>query len=103
MAEYIERQKVIEMLENAALISDDDGEYSGYCTEDVDIESIPAADVAPVVHGKWFKSEYETISPMGRTIKCKKVTCSACGKSNGRSKTNYCPNCGAKMDGDRHE
>ena len=32
MAEYIERQKVIDMLINAALISDEDGEYSGYCT-----------------------------------------------------------------------
>ena len=25
--------------------------------------------------------------------------CSVCGYSNGRKQSNYCPNCGAKMDG----
>lgn len=45
--EYISRKVVMEMLENAQIISD--GENCGYCTEDIDISSIPAADVAPVV------------------------------------------------------
>lgn len=47
---YIEREAVEKMLENAQIISD--GVYSGYCTEDVCISSIPAADVAPVAPGK---------------------------------------------------
>lgn len=58
--EYIEKRAVEDMLENAHLISE--GEYCGYCTEDIDINSIPVADVAPVVicrdckhyDGKWF-------------------------------------------------
>ena len=45
--EYISRKAVMEMLENAQIISD--GENCGYCTEDISISSIPAADVAPVV------------------------------------------------------
>ena len=49
MTEYIKREAVEEMLENAQMVSD--GEYSGYCTEDVCIDKIPTADVAP-------KSEY---------------------------------------------
>ena len=50
MKEYIERAAVEEMLENAQTISD--GEYCGYCTEDVNLNSIPAADVVPVTHCK---------------------------------------------------
>lgn len=49
------------------------------------IEAIPAADVAPVVHGWWFDAG---------SLSCR---CSVCGcKSN--KEYNYCPNCGAKMD-----
>lgn len=49
---------------------------------------IPAADVAPVVHGHWVYG----------------CQCSVCGDRHGpynaRHKPyyNYCPNCGAKMD-----
>ena len=38
-------------------------------------------------------------SQKGRTIIYKTYTCDACGTSNGRRKTNFCPNCGAKMKG----
>ena len=34
-----------------------------------------------------------------RDIKYETYTCPICGKSNGRIKANYCPNCGAKMKG----
>lgn len=54
----------------------------------------PAADVAPVVHGEWIKtSEFMPI-----------YGCSVCKErnlfKNGQNVlSNYCPNCGAKMDG----
>ena len=57
MAEYIERAAVAKMLEDAQLISD--GEYCGYCTEDVSLNSIPAADVVEVRHGIWIGIEYD--------------------------------------------
>ena len=50
------------------------------------IERIPAADVAPVRHGKW-------VSCGGG-----KRTCSECNHFAFRVVCNYCPNCGAKMD-----
>ena len=47
MKEYIERAAVETMLENAQIITD--GEYCGYCTDDINLGSIPAADVVEVV------------------------------------------------------
>lgn len=38
-------------------------------------------------------------SPRGRLVTYKTYTCDSCGKSNGRRKTPFCPNCGAKMKG----
>lgn len=48
----------------------------------------PAADVAPVVHAKWY--------PLGSAPDL--VLCSKCGDWN-TYEAKYCPNCGAKMDG----
>lgn len=50
MKDYIERAAVEAMLENAQIITD--GEYCGYCTEDVSLDKIPAADVVGVVRCK---------------------------------------------------
>ena len=55
-----------------------------------------AADVAPVRHGRWIDA-YPDIeaNPMFMY-----GICSECGFEQGISKyLNYCPNCGAKMDG----
>ena len=57
------------------------------------INEAPAADVAPVVHGRWLKAPYKYL--VG--------TCSVCGceplmPSFRATPYNYCPNCGAKMD-----
>ena len=53
-----------------------------------DFYSIPAADVAPVVHGRWIDD--------GSGI----IICPECERGyNLHAKyTHYCPNCGAKMD-----
>ena len=52
------------------------------------IQRTPAADVAPVVHGRWIASHDE-------------CACSICKYPSyvGWNQANYCPNCGAKMDG----
>lgn len=55
-----------------------------------------AADVVPVVHGQWINA-YPDIEPNPLFMY---GICSNCGFEQGLSdKLNYCPNCGAKMDG----
>lgn len=43
-------------------------------------------NVRPVVHGKWIKNGYS-------------IRCSECGYDMPFAVRNYCPNCGAKMEG----
>ena len=57
------------------------------------LENIPTADVAPVVHGRWV-THYRS----GMTV-AEGYVSTCCDMWNNR-KSNYCPNCGAKMDGD---
>lgn len=62
---------------------------------------IPAADVAPVVHGWWVgvDSSYWRWTPSGGvSIPHATYSCERCGRGT-VVKTHYCPNCGAKMDG----
>ena len=101
MAEYIEREALLEIL---------DGMYDHHLTMynyaadgatqdciDAVIEA-PTADVVEVRHGEWIDK------PSGRYMHIGSW-CSVCGEKSGiggiesnRHKP-YCPNCGAKMDG----
>ena len=67
------------------------------------IENAPTVDAVEVVHGHWIMTLYTTTSKRGRVIANKKFACSVCGYHNGRKQSNYCPNCGAKMDGERKD
>lgn len=70
--------------------------WDGHTSKDVRrLLSIPAADVAPVVHGRWI--ERRAPHAMGGIS----AKCSACSKSVQYlgNPLNYCPNCGARMDG----
>ena len=58
------------------------------------MEDAPTVDAVEVVHGRW--GEYEVFKG---AASLNGYPCSACGKRVS-AKTNYCPNCGAKMDGD---
>ena len=62
--------------------------------------SLKAADVAEVKHGRWITEICESISKRNRLIEYKVYSCSVCGRSNGRVKKRYCPNCGALMNED---
>ena len=57
------------------------------------IEDAPVADVAPVVHGRWIMHDDE----FGLTCECSACHIETMGDGN------YCPNCGAKMDGELNE
>lgn len=88
--EYIEREKLNDMLEDFCV------NESFY---DV-LQTIPAADVAPVRHGYWIP---QFVSKRGLS---NHFVCSECAKSTFTPrkfemiKYAYCPYCGAKMDGD---
>ena len=81
MAEYIERELAIEALSR--------GEGCGNVCRRA-IERILAADVATVRHGRWL--------PFHSTAAGDIQYCSAC-EIGCAWKPNYCPNCGAIMDG----
>ena len=102
MAEYIEREALMKNFcgydltkcvkygnENAEHQHDSYSTMMMYEIAD-EIEDAPAADVAPVRHGRWMFG--------GDGI----VECSVCNETYDVNMLprNYCPNCGAKMDGD---
>ena len=69
-----------------------DADLAVWTLKDDDLENFPAADVAPVVHGRWIKEVY--IDPYGADWT--KYRCSLCGRVEIK-KEPYC-NCGAKME-----
>ena len=59
------------------------------------LASVPAADVAPVVHGRW---EQDADGDWYCT-NCDEVVAICDSGKNRTYRKPYCPNCGAKMDG----
>lgn len=90
MSECIDRQAAIEAAKYAWAKGLEPTQY---------MEMIPAADVAPVVHGRWEAKLLDNYRKYS-------VTCSICGwvgienydSYDEPSDFNYCPSCGAKMD-----
>ena len=70
-------------------------------------ENLPAADVAPVVHGRWEWFDEDTGTPLTgyerewgwRCSRCKHELPDDYDDPDYRPMLDYCPNCGAKMDG----
>lgn len=63
------------------------------------IDDAPATDVAPVVHARWIHSRYEDCSEQFELVKCSQCNHEAYAMAFYVRGGNYCPNCGAKMDG----
>ena len=98
MAEYIEREELLkkaikerrfvfqmeDLLNNEVIFKTVYKDLAEF------INSIPAADVTPVRHGRWMDNEDY-------------MFCSCCGMQwnycdNNTEDFHYCPNCGAKME-----
>lgn len=65
-----------------------DGFSDGISAAIKELEAFPTADVAPVVHGRWLCVDTDTEQFF---------LCNRCKKKE-YWESNYCPNCGAKMD-----
>ena len=76
MDEYILKTAAMEIVRRTS------GDYAAAFAA---IRKLPAADVAPVVYGRWI--HYDGV-----------VICSACGNAE-TSESYHCNYCGAKMDG----
>jgi len=105
MAEYIEKHKAVNLLTSLENEFQQFKPFKGFehamyrklCETEIAIGKIPAADVVPVAHGWWDESKEHFYLMNG----CKEwinFYCSECDAPN-NSPTDYCPNCGAKMDG----
>ena len=97
MAKYIEQEDLLELYRMDDPVLNENGHVPLPVIRQ-NIMDIPAADVAPVRHGRWEDSVDEWF---GTDV----YTCSKCRESyvlvEGTPKENlwhYCPNCGAKMD-----
>ena len=77
MADYIEREAVLNILASK------NAPWDGYQK----VLELPIADVQPVKHGQWIPDEYIYFN------------CSCCGCVEVRTSA-YCPDCGARMDGE---
>ena len=94
MTDYIKRTDAVKIAEKYGLANGSVlGRHTGLadCIAR-DISELPAADVAEVVHGEW-----ETNSDRPDSLIC---SVCKCGFDMWKHDPhNYCPNCGAKMDG----
>ena len=96
MSDYIERQKVKDIRFSGG-INHDGFLYVPY-KELVDgIKALPPADVIPVVHSQWIKTEDG-------------AECENCGREvvyqivdDHWEYEPWCPHCGAKMDGEKRK
>lgn len=108
MAEYIDRAVCLSILRakaNMAVLMD----ASPYFEKAAQmLEKLPAADVAPVVHGRWTPSEsdFDDDDTLFDVEEWCDWQCSACREDicyedpmPPRLLPKHCPNCGAKMDG----
>ena len=93
MDEYIRREDVIAWFMPYAHV----GESIDADVVISDIKGMKAADVAPVVHGRWIHSRYEDCSEQFELVKCSQCNHEAYAMAFYVRGGNYCPNGGAKM------
>lgn len=90
MSDYISREAAMEIVKRTS------GDYAAAFSE---IRKLPAADVEPVRHGEWLRTDDDWSSLVT-------IQCSACGgewcfevdEDVQLLGYNYCPGCGCKMD-----
>ena len=98
MAEYIDKEKLLQKLSRMIEYCKNDNKLNGltalFQVGDA-IMDCPTADVQEVRHGRWISNELGGYKWA--------YYCSECSWVDGypfNDRHKYCPNCGARMDGD---
>ena len=88
--EYIERGALLKYIDDELFLEQSEKSYLKML-----VRKQPTADVVEVRHGEWVEH------PEDWRMQMVGDKCSLCGWAvfGGVSEFNYCPNCGAKMDG----
>lgn len=97
MAEYIEREEINKAMKEVC----DDPSCPMHVAAEIAqiIDCAPTADVAPVVHGRWDDSGRYTFPSGNAAVRCTNCGCALTESEYRLNNWNYCPVCGAKMDG----
>lgn len=68
------------------------------------LKNAPAADVAPVVHGEWLRTDddWNSLTTIQCSL-CNEEWCFETDDDVSLLNYKYCPNCGAKMDGGEND
>lgn len=108
MSELIERKEAIEAIKKYGKDALSAGRKHIDQVDDIVelcnmLAALPAVDAAPVVHGEWIGesdgyADGELVYDVWNCSKCD--YCIDDGTDNPELLPNYCPNCGAKMDGE---
>ena len=108
MAHKFEKGKHIYFLfENGHTVQDSQLKPRYYLERKKAEEYLPYGDeiveYAPVVHGEWKPVKYMTHCSCGKSYETYHYECSVCKRVAYRQPygLNFCPHCGAKMDGER--
>lgn len=116
MAEYISRDELLKHLNECKNDPLFDPDMARICFAiSIFVQNMKTADVQPVKHGRWIeKPPYKDETVEGLEFQ---IVCSECDEQNcslefdenynaiGKTfyRTRYCPNCGARMDGEDNE
>ena len=104
MDEYIKREAISEELRKYYYKNPPNSSYGEGFDRGLDraqraILDAPAADVATVRHGRWDDSGRYRFPGGSIAVRCSECGCALTASEYKLNKWNYCPVCGAKMDG----
>ena len=107
MAEYIEKHKAVNLLTSLENEFQQFKPFKGFehamyrklCETEIAIGKLPAADVVPVVHGKWIRPHWKNSDYCCDCSECDGEAMYREYQWNKKGIYPICPNCGAKMDG----
>lgn len=102
-AEYLDRGSLVARMEYyKEHTMEESGEHYAYLVALREIRNAPACDVASVVHGRWIRPHWKNSN---YCCDCSECSGEAMHRDYQWDKNGIypiCPNCGARMDGDKN-